>query len=117
MDRVHEMARRLGVHIVAVVQANRFGFKPKDIEDILRLKPTTESIKNAAAYGERSRVILGLFRKKYYAEKYFPEDSETKVMDDILEVQMLKQNQGKLSTLKYLYVGERFSFFKYEGNS
>lgn len=115
MNKVHIVIRRQNVHLFGVVQANRSADNevPKVIDHLDRLRPKMNTIKNSHAYGERSRTVLGLFRKKHYADIYFPDDPETEIMDDILEVNILKQNQGPTTRLKYLYIPAQFSFFKY----
>jgi len=112
MDYLHYLARYLNVHFILVVQANRASdnFKPSKIQDLQRLRPTVNTLKSSNAYRERSRVVMGLFRLKYYMQMYFPEDPLLEITDDILEVSILKQNAGGLHTLKYLYQPEKCKF-------
>lgn len=118
MDRLHEMTRKLNIHIISVLQANRGAEAhiPRTIQDIDKLRPSMTHIKNSAAWGERSRLVLGLFRPKHYANIFFPNDPETEAMEDIMYVQIMKQNSGKLANLRYLYDPETYNFYKYEEN-
>ncbi|MBD3216510.1 MAG: hypothetical protein GF311_28105, partial [Candidatus Lokiarchaeota archaeon] len=116
MNRLHSLVKKLGIHFVAVVQANREneGHRPKDPYDTEKFRPTLKNIKNAAAYAERSRVVLATFRPKYYASRWFSGDREFQedldAMDDIANLYILKQNQGQVGTIKYLFDSSIFTF-------
>lgn len=118
VNRLHAIVKELNIHFVAVVQANRQleGQKPKDLDDLDRYRPTLASIKNSGAFAERSRLVLSLFRPKAYANRFFEycEDEELleqlEMMPDICNIQILKQNQGMTSTLKYAFDAECFRF-------
>jgi replicative DNA helicase len=117
MNRLSAIAKRQNVHIVCIVQANR-GVDAKSIEvveSIKKLKPKSlHGIKNSAAFAERSRIVLSVFRAKYYANMLFPNEPETQIMDDIFEVSVLKQSQGLAGTeVKYLYEPEFFRLYPY----
>jgi len=116
MNILHEIARRLNIHIVGVVQAKRPQNKVHitSIEDLDRLRPGPEEIKNAGAIEERARIIIGTFRKKFFADKYLRDDPEVELMDDIMDISILKQNMGKLPMLHYLYRGDIAHLIKYE---
>lgn len=115
INKLHSIAKELNVHFVNVVQANRESYKAKirDPEEIKKLIPQTEDIKNSGAIAERSRNVMSLFRPKYYIEKFFP-DEKIDYVDDIFEVRSGKYTQGKANQiLKYLYNPEFFSFLPY----
>jgi replicative DNA helicase len=116
MNYGHEIVKRNNVHLVGVVQSRRPPEKVKiaNINDIEKLRPGIEELKNSGALEERARIVISNFRKKIYAERYLPDDPETLIMDDIMEVAILKQNMGKLGMIKYLFVPESCSFYKYE---
>lgn len=116
INKLHNIAKKHSVHFVGVVQANREtdNIRLKKIADIDKLKPTRNSIKNSGALGERARQIISIFRKKYYADTYFPDDPETDIMEDIAELNILKQNMWKPSYLNYLYNADICRFYKYE---
>jgi len=124
VNELNRIVKRHNIHFVAIVQANREleGQKPRDLQDLDRFRVTLKQIKNCGAIGERSRVILSLFRAKYYATKFFQysEDEtiqeELQTMLDIADVQILKQNQGSLATLKYLFDSDNYNFYKYINN-
>jgi len=116
MNELHELARQENVHIIGVLQANRSAddFVPKTIEQIDRLRPNKSNIKNSSAWAERARLVLALFRPKFYANLYFKDDPEIDLLDDITEVNCLKQNSGELFQIKYLFDPSIFTFFRYE---
>lgn len=116
MNLLHAIAKRQGVHIICVVQANREtdSANIKSVEQLDRLRPKNmKDIKNSGAIAERSRLVLSLFRPKHYAEKLFPEDDETDLMEDELIVTVLKQSQGMVGQkITYIFEGEHFGCYK-----
>lgn len=116
MNNIHEMARRQNVHIVGVVQSRRPSGKVtiNTVDDVERLRPGIEEIKNSGGMEERSRIVLSAFRKKYFAEKYLPEDPETELLEDVMQIAVLKQSLGGLPVLDYLFHGESAFICKYE---
>ena len=115
MNKMNIIAKRQNCHILNVVQSNRNqdSSRVATMDDLDRLRPSLNHIKASNAIAERSRLVMGLFRKKHYAIQHLPDDPETQAMDDILEVSILKQSQGQLSRLEYLFDGETASVFKY----
>lgn len=116
MNNIHRIAKRTGVHFFLVVQANRSADSARilSIEQINNLRPTANSIKNSAAILERSRLVMSVFRPKYYASRLFPESPELELMEDILEVQILKQNNGQVGKIvRYLYDTDTFRIYPY----
>lgn len=112
MDRQHELARELNVHFINVVQAHRQleNVRLRDPEEIDRLKPHIQNIKNSSAIGDRSRQVIALFRRKFYLEKYFRDSPENEIEDDIIEVYIDKQTQGQANMgVKYKYIPEYFA--------
>lgn len=112
VNRTSEIAKRQGVHLINVVQANREADKKTvpSIEaiDSLRIK-TVNAIKNSGAIGERSRAVLSVFRPKHYAETLFPDDPQLEYMDDVFEVSLVKANNAQIGgRVKYLYDAECF---------
>ena len=111
MNWLHTMVKDLMIHAVVVVQANREADKVKIRvpEEIHRLSPQIDNIKNSNAFSERSRNVVSIFREKFYMEKFFPDNERLEVMEDIMEVKVGKQTQGVANqTLKYLYVPQYF---------
>ena len=115
MNKMNIIAKRQNCHILNVVQSNRNqdSSRVATMDDLDRLRPSLNHIKASNAIAERSRLVMGLFRKKHYAIQHLPDDPETQAMDDILDVSILKQSQGQLSRLEYLFDGETASVFKY----
>ncbi len=115
MNMIHEVARKTGIHVVLLIQANRAtdNTKPLNIQGIQRLRPTLNNIKNSSAIAERSRIVLGIFREKYYADRLFPDDEEARALDDIVEVQVLKQSMGSVGQLvRYFHEPGLFKLMK-----
>ena len=107
INRVNAMAKELGFHWIGLVQLNRSVEQDKvmDLDDIDRLRPTRAAIKNSGALLERCRYCLSLFRKKYYAEAYL-EKEEAEVLEDVIEVGLMKASNAQ--------VGKRFMMFQPE---
>lgn len=110
MNNLNAMAKELGIFYIGVVQLNRSveSTKVTSLESINNLKPQRAAIKNANAILERCRWCISLFRKRYYADAYLePEVAE--MVEDIIEVSVLKQNNGKVGHIDLLFDGETFS--------
>jgi replicative DNA helicase len=121
MNKLNAIAKLEGVHFIAIVQFNRdHEQRIMSIEDVETLRPSLHNVKNSGAYGERSRLVIGLFRKKYYIERYLqnivtPEEME--YIDDILEAQILKSSSGKIGKImNYRFEGETFSVLPIEAS-
>jgi replicative DNA helicase len=116
MNMLHKIAKRNRIHVVIIVQANRNADSAKitNIEQIHNLRPAPNTIKNSQAIFERSRLVISLFRPKYYAQRLFPESEELDLMDDILELQILKQSNGNIGqVIKYIFDAETFRVYPY----
>lgn len=117
MNKLSGIAKRLGVHFVCLVQANRTvdSAQIQAVEQLDRLRPKSlHGIKNTAAIGERSRIVLSVFREKHYALELFPDDPQVELMDDILKVTVIKQSSGNTGqVVKYLYEPEMYKMSTY----
>ena len=117
-NRSHELCKRHNIHMVNYVQARRddSSIKIRKEEDLEKFRPRVDSVKNSSAFEERSRVMLGVFRRKYYADRYYRsiDNDAVDLMEDVMEVQFLKQNMGSLPTLKYLFIPSVFQLWHYE---
>ena len=51
----------------------------------------------------------GSFRKKFFIDQYFPDDEEAQAEDDLVEVSMLKQNNGQCKRMYESFNGECFT--------
>jgi replicative DNA helicase len=115
MNSLNDIVKSTGVHLVAVVQALQKQLEanpPRKYKDIEKLRPHLASIKNSSVIAERSRCVLGAFRSKYYATRFFPNDPVVDQLDDLLEIQILKQSQGAVGhILNYLYDAECFRVY------
>ena len=111
MNRLEELAKEENVHIIGVVQLNRSSdnYKISHVEQINTLRPGLGDVKNSAAYAEKATTLLALFRPKYYADRYCKEDPATEAMEDILEVQVLKDRNAQAGKIfKYMFDGKYF---------
>jgi replicative DNA helicase len=117
MNELHRIARRQHVHLVNIVQANMENdYKPKTVKDVDKCRPSLRNIKNSKAFGERSRIVISLFRPKTYAEVFFGKESpEVEVLDDILWARIEKQSMGQKNiNLKYLFDGSTYRIFRFK---
>jgi replicative DNA helicase len=114
MNQIHELAKKTNTHIMGVVQARRNErMIITEVDDLERFRPTLEQIKNSGAIEERSRIILGVYRMKHFMKKYMPDAPELAVTDDIMEIQILKQNNADVGViLKYLFIPEKRKLMK-----
>jgi len=105
VNKLNAIAKSENVCFVCVAQMKRTvdDMKISKVEDTDKLKPTLGSIKNSGALAERSRVVLSAFRARPYVEKYLPDDPKLEYMQDIMEITILKQNQGGIAQGKYLF--------------
>ena len=112
VNRLNAMAKKENICIVAIAQMNRTAdsMRIDNIDNIHLLRPTLNHVKNSGALGERSRIVLSVFRPKYYASRFFPEDENLEFMPDELEVQVLKQSMGGVGTIcRYNFNGPTFT--------
>ena len=122
LNELHEMSKSNNCHFVGVVQGRRPSSKVvvENPDDIEKFRPRIEEIKNSAAFEERSRIILSTFRAKHYMERLLPEHPELEFMEDIMDIDVLKQNMGRLSRFHYLFNPKKSIIIPYlpdnEGN-
>jgi len=105
VNQLNVIAKEENVCFVCVAQMKRDtdSYKINSVKEVNKLRPTLNDIKNSGALAERSRAVISLFRPRFYIEKYLPDIEELEYMDDILEVSVIKQNQGPLGMGKYIY--------------
>lgn len=103
MNALNALAKEMNVHIIAVVQFNREAdnYKLTSVDDLELLRPTLNNIKNSAAIAERSRVVISLFRKKFYADRYLVGVNGADQIPDIMELTVLKNSSGPVGCTKY----------------
>ena len=120
VNLMYEMGKQENIHQTWVVQANRKADSTRitSIDQINQLRPNRNTVKNSSAIMERSRIGLGIFRPRFYAETLFPDDPHLEMIDDLLEIQLLKQNQGESGEiLKYNFRGSVFGISKWVGRA
>lgn len=114
MNSLNALAKEENVHIIGVVQFKRDSdsIKIHSVEEIDLLRPTLTDIKNSGAIAERARVVLSVFRKKYYSDRYLlpfnvPGSED---IEDIMEIQVLKNSEGKGAgkIFKYMFDTQYF---------
>ena len=111
MNRLEELAKDENVHIMGVVQLNRQveSTKISHVEEIEKMRPGLSDLKNSGAYAEKSCQLLCCWRPAQIAHKYCRNDPATETMDDIMEVQILKDRNDQAGRiLKYLFDGKHF---------
>lgn len=118
MNILNGIVKRLGIHFVFLVQANRNvdNQSIQTIEQLDKLRPKSlHGIKNTAAIGERSRIVMSVFREKHYAKELFPNDPQLEFMDDIMKITIVKNSNGEAgNVIKYLYEPEMYRMFPYK---
>src|SRR5208282_4585716 len=115
MNKTNAIAKRNDIHMFNVFQANRStdNVRLTDVSEVDRLRPSIGNIKSSGAIAERSRVVLSAFRARYYIERYLPDAPELAIMEDIIEIDILKQSQGGPARLKYLFDGPTAKITRY----
>ncbi len=111
MNRLEDLAKEENVHFLGVVQLNRDNdnVKISHVEQIPNLRPTLAGVKNSGAYGEKATTLLSIFRPKYYADRYCQSDPAAAAMDDIMEVQVLKDRNSQAGKIfRYMFDGKYF---------
>ena len=114
LNSLHEVARRTNCHFVGVFQSRRNNIPVNKEEDVDKLRPKIEQIKNSGAVEERSRIIISLFRKRFFMERYFPGSPTLDTLPDIMEVKIDKQNMGSLGVAQYWFEPQSSFLCKYE---
>ena len=111
MNKLSAIAKELNVHFIGVLQLNRSSEsegKVHDKKDLQKFKPNRAQIKNAHAFLERARYVITTFREKMYAELYLDKE-EYEDMIDIIEVSVVKINNGRLKKVSAIFNGEYFN--------
>lgn len=108
MNKLNAIAKEENVHIIGTAQLGRENEKIRihSVEELDDMRPRLTDIKNSNAIGERARVVLSLHRPKYFADKYLvPIGAQgADQLDDIIEVQVLKNSSGEAGTIiKYTF--------------
>lgn len=111
INKMNALSKELGIHYIGTAQLNRAGESTSvtDPEDVYRFRPSRHQVKNSSALLERCRYVCSLFRAKYYLEQYFGDDEEIMAEPDLVELQILKQNNGSTPRRTELFDGSTFS--------
>lgn len=110
MNKLNAIAKRYQCFFIGTLQLNRSveSEKVTSVESIDKLKPSRAAIKNGNGFLERSRWLITLFRKKYFADAYLSEE-EAATVDDDIEISLLKQNNGQVGHRVAHYNGDNFT--------
>ena len=118
INKLSALAKKLGVHIIGVLQLNRNAESQggiHSIDDLDKLRPNRAQIKNANAFLERSRYVITTFRKLPYAKLYLKEEEYDGQLDDIIEVSIVKLNNGEIGESMYgIFDAEYFDILPIE---
>lgn len=117
MNDLNALAKSENVHILGVAQFNRDSdnVKIRDLQDIEDCRPNLASIKNSGALAERSRLVLSVFRPRYYIDRYLIEDEQAQSQPDIMEVQVLKNSSGASGKMfRYMFDSDHFRLLPLE---
>jgi replicative DNA helicase len=111
INRLSAMSKELGVHFIGVLQYNRGtesdAGKIRDKQDLQKFRPNRAQIKNSGAYLERARYVLSTFRQKMYADMFLEKD-DTIDIPDIMEISVVKANNGQFKKIDAMFTGETF---------
>ena len=108
-NQLNEIAKSENICVVALAQIGRNADSMKLVkqEDLEKLRPSLNDIKNSNALAERSRVVISIFRPKYYADRYLSHLEDVAYMNDYIDAQVLKQTQGNITKPhSYLFKAE-----------
>ena len=111
MNKLNALAKAENCHIIGIAQFRRAADQGKiySVEEIGNLRPQLGDVKNSGGLAERARVLLSVFRPKYYADRYLINDPAAEALDDIMEVQVLKNSSGQSGQIfKYMFEGRTF---------
>lgn len=118
INKLSALAKKLGVHIIGVLQLNRSAESQggiHSIDDLDKLRPNRAQIKNANAFLERSRYVITTFRKLPYAKLFLKEEEYEGQLDDIIEVSIVKLNNGEIGESMYgIFDAEYFDILPIE---
>lgn len=111
MNKLEELAKEENIHILGVVQINRQSdhIKISHVEEVSKLRPSMGDIKNSGAFCEKASLVVSIFRPKFYIDRYCQDDPASATVDDIMEVQILKDRNAQAGKiLKYMFDGKFF---------
>ena len=117
LNKLEQLAKEENVHILGVVQLKREtgSLQLTSIEQAEEMRPSANELKNSSAYFEKCSICLACHRPKYYVDRTaaLANDPAAQTMEDIMEVQILKDrnggNAGKI--LRYVFDGEYYRVF------
>ena len=98
INKLHSILRQHQCFAVNLLQLNENVIrakKPKELEDVKKIRFTKEDIEGGASYASRSRVVIIGTRPKAMMKSFFPEEKELiDLEEDIMYLSIDKQNDG-----------------------
>jgi intein/homing endonuclease len=98
VNKLHSILRQHQCFAVNLLQLNENiirAKKPKELEDVKKIRFTKEDIEGGASYASRSRVVIIGTRPKAMMKSFFPEEKELiDLEEDIMYLSIDKQNDG-----------------------
>jgi replicative DNA helicase len=114
INKMHRMARKHNAHFILVLQSNENELRKKPFErpedcDFYHLK--LADIEGGAAFAARCRVVVSINRPLELKKEYFSKQMEEWDVElDTLNIHGIKQNDGKLFFIPYVF-GENFRIY------
>ncbi|MCG8407108.1 MAG: hypothetical protein MI923_18075, partial [Phycisphaerales bacterium] len=116
-----KIVKKHNIFAVAVVQANenklRSGRILKKPEELKRYRLGLEDIYGGTTYAKKSRVVLSIQRPLHQLKQLFPEHEMMPVwrdLPDLMKVNIIKQNNGDLNSLSFLFDTDNFRISRLE---
>lgn len=105
---LHRLYRKYNAHFIPILQANENKFRTghvfKKPEELDYFHVTMEDIEGGAAFAARSRVVISINRPLQLKKQFFPERMDEWALElDLLNVHIIKQNDGKLAFLQFTF--------------
>ena len=120
INKQSSILKKYGIHAINLNQINENQLrakKPKTIEDVENIKFTREDIEGSASFASRSRVVIMGNRVTELKRLLFPEEEDLiSLEDDLMQLTIVKQNDGKVGRIKPKLLFDHHTFSLYEFN-
>ena len=122
INNLLKLCKKHNCHKLNILQSNenlfRSGkmFSQPESCDFFTLQP--EMIEGGAVYAARSRVVIAVNRPLLLKRRFFPDrEEEWDIEEDILYLNIVKMNDGKLSRTSFVFSGDSFRLVPYVINN
>ena len=119
VNKLSIINRKHNCHIIYVLQSNENnlrggkGFSTPEACDHFTLQP--ENIEGGSAYASRARVVMAINRPSILKKRYFPaRQEEWDLETDVLYVNVVKQNDGKLGRCGFIFPDDSYRLKPYD---